>query len=105
MALRAFLQRLALAWHYLWHPLPDANTYNLRVISMLIHSPLSQAVRQAVEKVAHDPTFHPTKEHLKKHAEAITAVKWYYNGAVPAWEAGFLLEWWVGVRKGKLHEC
>jgi len=116
-----FLHRLRLCWRFLWYrellPAQPINplalqytpvtvpTYinpNYGVISALVASPLSTAVRRAVEKVHKDPSFHKTKDHLLKHKEALSWVSYYSDGHVPAWEAGFLLEWWVGVLKGKL---
>ena len=71
----------------------------------LVASPLSDAAKRAVEKVALDPSFHPKMSDLKrKEALQWTGVYYLDRAGAPQelWETGFLIEYWVGVLTGRL---
>ena len=99
-------KHLKQVWWFLWHP-RFLEPY-LKLDRILKH-PVRPSVQYALEKVLIDPSFHPTKDHAIKRAEALEWVghaireNWHgYSGQVPAWEVSFLLEWELGVRKGRL---
>ena len=76
-----------------------------RRLRQFLVSDEAEAAEYAVRKVAIDPSFHPTKHHALKRAEA---VQWANHFAaergimLAQWKLGFLVEAFVGRRKGLL---
>lgn len=72
----------------------------------LLGDPVREAVLYSVVKTAKDTSFHPTKDHDKKRAEAEEWARHYarHNGIkIPsAWLLRFLIEYEVGHRKGRI---
>jgi hypothetical protein len=101
------IKHLKRVWWFLWHP-EYLDQYDR--LAVVLQHPVRPSVQYAVEKTAADPAFHPTKNHAHKHRETLEwtthAVKegWkgYQSDSLPTWETMFLIEWEIGVRKGKL---
>ena len=98
--------RFRYAWYAFWNP-REVEAWDK--LAKVLASPVRPAVEYALSKVANDPSFHPTKDHARKRAEALEWVGhslrdgWHgYTGACSAWETSFLLEWEIGCRKGML---
>jgi hypothetical protein len=97
-----WMERLKFAWTYLWTgELPVQHPK----FTLLIASPLSDAVKKAVEKISADRYF-SVKMSEAKRKEALQWTGVYLNDkAVPPvelWETGFLIEYWVGILSGRL---
>ncbi len=96
------LDHLRLVWWLLWHP-QAAKAF--MALAKLVTSSAYEAASFAVTKTAADPSWHPTKDHGPKRAEAIEwAGHWLreHGQTAGAWELGFCIEYAVGQRKGLL---
>lgn len=74
-------------------------------LAALCGSRVYDAVSYAVDKVAEDPSFHPTKDHELKRTQAIEWTQhWAREASLrpSAWEVSFLIELVVGLRKDRL---
>lgn len=74
-------------------------------LGTLCSSRVYDAVSYAVDKVADDPSFHPTKDHELKRTQAIEWTQhWAREASLrpSAWEVSFLIEFVVGLRKDRL---
>ena len=96
----SFWRRLRRCWFLLWHPRDFAHfdgwMTRIRRLDTLLDSPAYRYARQAVEKNAKDPSFHPTKDHEKKRREAFEWANTYaheHGVSLKAWEVSFLIEW------------
>ena len=99
MTFQLLLDRLKLAWQVLLYGLP---VVPFQAVQDLVATPRSAAVRRAVLKVLADPQSHPTA--TVSRDEALEWATTYETGSRQpwTWEHAFLLEYWVGVEKGRL---
>ena len=107
--LHAFWIRLRRCWRLLWRPEEFAHhdrwSRRIATIETLLASPAAAAAAYVVEKIASDPGLRPSKDHGLKRAEALEWVGHWareHRVQVPTWEAMFLVEWFVGVGRGRL---
>ena len=103
--LTAVLTRLAQAWFVLLRglpPVPALPPDELAAIRALLTTSRSSAVHRAVRKVLADPSSHPTPT-VKRDEALEWATTYEYGSRRPwEWEHALLLEYWVGVEKGRL---
>ena len=109
--LRAFWDRLCWCWFILCNPVEyDIARHpheEFKPLRALLASKYAPAVRDAVLKVRQDRSFHPYKDNDLKRREAqewsrTYARETYGVGRIPDWDLDFLIEYEVGLRKGRL---
>jgi len=102
--LRHFVWLAKLVWAFR-SPSSEARLDAARRVVALLSTSAARAAEYAVDKIAADPSFHATKDHALKRAEALQWALAYareHGLDVPAWDAAFLVEWYVGARKGRV---